>query len=381
MHVCWQRWRRHTSHVRVQSGHPVPAVTGILLHHLSHSRTVQRHSVLQVEHWGYQAIAVSVATGQGMAQLAQALDGRISAVAGPSGVGKSSIINALRLSAQRHPQQAEHAQQSEHAHRAEHAQQAQQAEHASSAQQAEHAHHGHSTLHQTRQQDTHGASLSSESASTAPGINEQHAPPSNRVDSNSQRASSSFDFKTRHQPHNGAEPTSTQHDTANVPGLSVTEDSAMHSSTQSQQEQSQPRAQWAQPQDEQLPQHHQQGALPEANQHRAGANASLSQDSLQPSSNQPHFPNSCNDSSSAEAPALLSHESNGAHASASSEQDRSCKGDGRVSQQGSDDTGEGVQLQSVGAMSNIGRGMHTTRHVALLKVCLLAAPGKHHMKP
>lgn len=27
-----------------------------------------------------------------------------------------------------------------------------------------------------------------------------------------------------------------------------------------------------------------------------------------------------------------------------------------------------MQLQSVGEMSNIGRGMHTTRHVALLEV-------------
>ena len=38
---------------------------------------------------------LSVATGQGVAELRQALAGKITAVAGPSGVGKSSLLNAL----------------------------------------------------------------------------------------------------------------------------------------------------------------------------------------------------------------------------------------------------------------------------------------------
>lgn len=62
---------------------------------------------MQVSHWGYKAIAVSVATGQGLPELADALKGKLSAVIGPSGVGKSSIINALRLRHQ-HPSAADH---------------------------------------------------------------------------------------------------------------------------------------------------------------------------------------------------------------------------------------------------------------------------------
>jgi ribosome biogenesis GTPase / thiamine phosphate phosphatase len=45
--------------------------------------------------WGYRPIPISVSTGMGLAELAQALDGVISVVSGPSGVGKSSLINHL----------------------------------------------------------------------------------------------------------------------------------------------------------------------------------------------------------------------------------------------------------------------------------------------
>ena len=62
---------------------------------------------MQVSHWGYKALAVSVATGQGLPELADALKGKLSAVIGPSGVGKSSIINALRLRHQQ-PSAADH---------------------------------------------------------------------------------------------------------------------------------------------------------------------------------------------------------------------------------------------------------------------------------
>lgn len=45
--------------------------------------------------WGYQALAVSVVTGQGLAELLPHLQHKITLLAGPSGAGKSSLINAL----------------------------------------------------------------------------------------------------------------------------------------------------------------------------------------------------------------------------------------------------------------------------------------------
>jgi ribosome biogenesis GTPase len=45
--------------------------------------------------WGYEAIPISVLTGTGLAQLKDSLRDRITVLAGPSGVGKSSIINYL----------------------------------------------------------------------------------------------------------------------------------------------------------------------------------------------------------------------------------------------------------------------------------------------
>ena len=52
-----------------------------------------------MESWGYEAIPVSAASGGGLAALAAALAGRVSVLAGPSGVGKSSLINALTMRA------------------------------------------------------------------------------------------------------------------------------------------------------------------------------------------------------------------------------------------------------------------------------------------
>ena len=43
----------------------------------------------------YPVIAVSARTGEGMDELKQAVSGKTAALAGPSGVGKSTIINAL----------------------------------------------------------------------------------------------------------------------------------------------------------------------------------------------------------------------------------------------------------------------------------------------
>jgi ribosome biogenesis GTPase len=44
---------------------------------------------------GYQALRVSAKTGEGMAELRRLIQGRFSVLVGQSGVGKSSIINAL----------------------------------------------------------------------------------------------------------------------------------------------------------------------------------------------------------------------------------------------------------------------------------------------
>ncbi|EIE21063.1 GTPase EngC, partial [Coccomyxa subellipsoidea C-169] len=56
-------------------------------------------ALAEIESWGYDAIAVSAATGRGLDRLSEVLKGRVSVVAGPSGVGKSSLINAIKLEA------------------------------------------------------------------------------------------------------------------------------------------------------------------------------------------------------------------------------------------------------------------------------------------
>lgn len=45
--------------------------------------------------WGYEPLFLSVQTGQGLAELSDRLDQRITVISGPSGVGKSSLINDL----------------------------------------------------------------------------------------------------------------------------------------------------------------------------------------------------------------------------------------------------------------------------------------------
>ncbi len=61
----------------------------------------RRHDVAEhMRSWGYAGRSaprfVSVATGEGTAELATLLSGIVTAIAGPSGVGKSSLINLLR---------------------------------------------------------------------------------------------------------------------------------------------------------------------------------------------------------------------------------------------------------------------------------------------
>ena len=48
-----------------------------------------------MEDWGYKAICLSASSGMGLEDLAASLKARVSVTAGPSGVGKSSLINAI----------------------------------------------------------------------------------------------------------------------------------------------------------------------------------------------------------------------------------------------------------------------------------------------
>jgi len=49
----------------------------------------------RLQQWGYQPILISVAQGQGVVDIQARLNQKITVVAGPSGVGKSSLINQL----------------------------------------------------------------------------------------------------------------------------------------------------------------------------------------------------------------------------------------------------------------------------------------------
>mmetsp|Transcript_30312 Transcript_30312/g.78397 ORF Transcript_30312/g.78397 Transcript_30312/m.78397 type:complete len:397 (+) Transcript_30312:242-1432(+) len=53
--------------------------------------------VAQLGDWGYSAVPISVYAKLGLDALEQTLQGRITVLAGPSGVGKSSIINFVRM--------------------------------------------------------------------------------------------------------------------------------------------------------------------------------------------------------------------------------------------------------------------------------------------
>lgn len=49
----------------------------------------------RLKDWGYQPVFISVRTGQGLEELSNLLNHQITILAGPSGVGKSSLINQL----------------------------------------------------------------------------------------------------------------------------------------------------------------------------------------------------------------------------------------------------------------------------------------------
>ncbi len=275
---------------------------------LACARTSDAQPILQVQHWGYKAIAVSVASGQGMVQLAEALDGRISAVAGPSGVGKSSIINALRLRAQ-HAQQAERDLQHGQPDKAQH---------------DVHVSHSNSSSDAIA---SPRAVQSAESANSKLEYSEAGQAPAR------QQTASSI------APH-VSDATASSHDT-----LIQTADVASTSSQHPSQE------------DGEQQQHSNDLIMPGQQQHSNETNAGLDSHAASSRTLQ-NTEASSSSSSSSTAFGMPSH-SSGQHLEEEEEQV------GMGAQSG---VAEGVRLQSVGEMSNIGRGMHTTRHVALLEV-------------
>ena len=54
--------------------------------------------VKRLESWGYNAIPVSTREGLGVDKVCDALEGKLGVIVGPSGVGKSSLINAINTS-------------------------------------------------------------------------------------------------------------------------------------------------------------------------------------------------------------------------------------------------------------------------------------------
>ena len=279
--------------------------------------TADAQTVLQVQHWGYKAIAVSVASGQGMGQLAEALDGRISAVAGPSGVGKSSIINALRLRAQ-------------HAQHERHAQRDQQQGHPDKAQHDVHVSMGHSNSDLGRSASPR-AVQSAESAQSNQEYSEASQAPA-REGTASSIAPDASDVTASSQD--------TLRQTADVTSSSSWRPSP---GDEKQQQLGNGVSMTAQ-------QHH-------SNKPDAGLdNHASSSRNLQN--------NEASSSSSSSVFGMPSH-SAGRHLEEEEEQV------GNGAQGG---VAEEVRLQSVGEMSNIGRGMHTTRHVALLEVTYSSSP-------
>ena len=244
-----------------------------------------------------------------MVQLAEALDGRISAVAGPSGVGKSSIINALRLRVQ-HAQQAERNQQHGQPDKAQHD-----------------VHVSHSNSSSNSNYDAIASPRAVQSAESANSKLEYCE--AGQAPARQQTASSIA-------PH-VSDATASSHDT-----LIQTADAASTSSQHPQE-------------DGEQQQHSNDLIMPGQQQHSNEPNAGLDNNA----SSSRTLQNTEASSSSSSVFGMPSH-SAGQHLEEEEEE--------QVGMGAQSGVAGGVRLQSVGGMSNIGRGMHTTRHVALLEV-------------
>ncbi len=276
-----------------------------------------------MQHWGYKAIAVSVASGQGMAQLAEALDGRISAVAGPSGVGKSSIINALRLRAQ-HAQHEQQPQREQHAQQAERDQQ-----------------HGQPDKAQHDVPVSYSNSNSNSDAVASPrAVQSAESANSNLEYSEAGQAPARQQSASSIAPH-ALDAKASSHDTL-IQTADATSSSSQHPSQEDGEQQ----------------QHGNGLIIPGQQQHSNKPNAGFDNHASSSRTLQ-NTEASSSSSLSSTAFGMPSH-SSGQHLEEEEEE--------QVGMRGPSGVAEGVRLQSVGEMSNIGRGMHTTRHVALLEV-------------
>ena len=284
--------------------------------------------VLQISTWGYKAIAISVATGQGLPELSAALAGKLSAVIGPSGVGKSSIINALRLQQQQQQQQEQH-----HSTALSDAATAPTSQAAAGVTEApapalmsihEAAVGSHAQGNQTEEASaSHHAQSTADSSpggvhNTSPLQQKGHG--LTRASAESSAASDAIPVQTDRHEHGHKSHQQQQQQQLEVPDVPDQQMTSLQRSTESRDGggSSVHDSPWANP------------GLPVAGTDQAAASTAQT------------------------APEL------GSAGSATGQSEGA------------------VQLQSVGEMSNIGRGMHTTRHVALLEVrhwpfvCLLA---------
>jgi len=84
---------RHLIHFRLE----IPTAAFVLCFNKCDLATLEEISVLRsiYEPLGYVVMIVSAMTGQGVSELGKLLSGKITVLAGPSGVGKSSLLNVL----------------------------------------------------------------------------------------------------------------------------------------------------------------------------------------------------------------------------------------------------------------------------------------------
>lgn len=93
------RWRLLDRYLVTAEAHNLPALICITKLDLAPYQSIEAETVDILEDYrraGYPVVLVSAHTGAGLDQLKQALQGRISVFLGKSGVGKTSLLNALQ---------------------------------------------------------------------------------------------------------------------------------------------------------------------------------------------------------------------------------------------------------------------------------------------
>ncbi len=88
------KWEALDRYLAVAEASELPAVVCITKLDLG-TRNVEKE-VQDYQRIGYRAILTSAMTGMGLAELGQTLRGRVSVLAGPSGVGKTTLLNTIQ---------------------------------------------------------------------------------------------------------------------------------------------------------------------------------------------------------------------------------------------------------------------------------------------